>query len=191
MVIPFQAQFGLTGYLVAVRLCKLEAAEISTSCGKYILYLTFHSPFHTIRPKTLLETTDISLSIKMSATMTGVKNGVVIDISGLSFRVGDVDGVVSTSGEFYYQTNQEIAFGIGALQLGSMIGQDVVTFLDLAAAHSKTPPSIDDPGLINRVRLLLSLTDGQGFEKKIVITEKVCKVLLLIRSTPRKKLIAQ
>lgn len=101
--------------------------------------------------------------------MSNIERGVIVDIRGLSFGTDQDATSTSEDGTFDFEANTEVSFWIGSLKLGTTINKKVVTFLDLAAG----PQTVDNPGLINRLRLLMSLSDQQGFEQEIVITNEV------------------
>ncbi|KAH7110926.1 Alpha/Beta hydrolase protein [Dactylonectria macrodidyma] len=105
--------------------------------------------------------------------MAKLSTGVVVDIVGLTFSNAGVTGTVADDGTFQYDPNHVVVFSIGPLQLASTQGKPSITFLDFIA----DAPATDNPKLINRARLLLSLSDGLGFEKKVVITEKIRTIL--------------
>lgn len=95
--------------------------------------------------------------------------GKFFDTVGLSYESGSIKGTTGADGDFQYEPNTDICFSIGTLQLGRTLAKRTVSLLDLAGKN----PDLNDPKLLNRARLLLSLSPGQGFEKKIVIDEKV------------------
>lgn len=96
--------------------------------------------------------------------------GRFVDVAGLDFRSGSLEGTTNTDGEFQYEENGQVSFYIGPLHLGTTYGKPIVTILDCV---EKTDAGLDDPKLLNRARLLFSLTSGLGFEKGIVIDKKV------------------
>ena len=98
--------------------------------------------------------------------------GVFAHTIGLSYQTGAASGTTTDKAEFTYQPGEHVTFSIGSLVLGSCLGKSLVAVSDLV------PAEISDfsPRLVNRARLLFSLTPGQGFEQAIKIDQKVRKV---------------
>lgn len=103
------------------------------------------------------------MPLKMSA------QGIFLDVFGLSYRSGALSGTISSDYQFSYEPGYTVTFSIGGLVLGQSIGKPLITVSDLLPGST----SISDPRLINRARLLYSLTPAQGFEQPIVIDERV------------------
>jgi hypothetical protein len=97
-----------------------------------------------------------------------LKTGVFIDTAGLSYRSGDVEGKTDAKGKFSYIDGEDVIFSIGTIELGRCQGKPQLSVLDLVVN-----PNLESPQLLNRGRLLFSLTTGQGFEKVITLDEKV------------------
>lgn len=95
--------------------------------------------------------------------------GTFLDVVGLTYRCGSVEGTTSKDFEFSYEPGQLVTFSIGSLVLGESIGKPLMTVSSLLLEG--TP--IADAKLLNRARLLYSLAPGQGLEQPIVIDEKV------------------
>jgi hypothetical protein len=113
-----------------------------------------------------------------SQIMFGPLVGKFADVVGLSYRSGILQGTTNSAGEFKYTENEQISFYIGTVYLGSTLGKPLVTILDCVA---EKVVELTDPKLLNRARLLFSLTSGQGFEREIVIDDKVRATLTLLR----------
>lgn len=95
--------------------------------------------------------------------------GVFLDVVGLSYRCGGLEGSTTADYEFSYEPGTVVSFFIGPLVLEETVGKAVVTVSDLVFGE----PSISDPSLLIRARLLYSLTPGLGFERPIIIDAKV------------------
>lgn len=95
--------------------------------------------------------------------------GVFLDVVGLSYRCGVLEGTTGEDYAFSYKPETAVAFSIGPLLLGETVGKPVVTVSDLVSGE----PSISDSRLLNRARLLFSLTPALGFEKAITINDQV------------------
>jgi hypothetical protein len=94
--------------------------------------------------------------------------GTFLDIVGLSYRSGTTQGTTTSGYAYRYEVGHVVTFSIGALVLGESIGKPLMTISDLLPEN--TP--ISDPRLINRARLLYSLSPAQGFEEPIIIDKK-------------------
>jgi len=97
-------------------------------------------------------------------------HGTFLDVVGLTYRCGSVEGTTTDDSKFNYEPSKLVTFSIGNLVLGESIGKSLMTVSSLLPEG--TP--ITNAKLLNRARLLYSLTPGQGFEQPIVIDEKVC-----------------
>jgi hypothetical protein len=95
--------------------------------------------------------------------------GIFLDVVGLSYRCGTTQGTTTSDYAYRYEIGHVVTFSIGALVLGGSIGKPLMTISDLLPEN--TP--ISDPRLINRARLLYSLSPAQGFEEPIIINTKV------------------
>lgn len=96
-------------------------------------------------------------------------HGVFSDVIGLSYLCNSTTGFTATDFVYSYDDGALITFSIGDLVIGQSIGKKLLTVSDLVPAET----SYSDPKLINRARLLFSLTPGQGFEAPIIIDSKV------------------
>ncbi|KAF7193687.1 putative serine esterase [Pseudocercospora fuligena] len=105
--------------------------------------------------------------------MLDIQTGFVVDVEGLRTSIGSSPSVRCHAGYFQYHSGQKTSFWIGDLRLGCSVDCPVVTILDFADG----PRSVQNTRLINRVRLLLSLGDQQGFEKTIVISTQIEQVV--------------
>jgi hypothetical protein len=115
-----------------------------------ITYNTFHPFVQTV-------------SFKMS------KQGVFLDVVGLSYRCGTIKDATDVDCAFHYEPGALVIFSIGTLVIGESIGTPLLTISDLVPANTPT----SDPKLINRARLLYSLTQAQGFETPVTIDTDV------------------
>ncbi|KAF4333247.1 hypothetical protein FBEOM_12946 [Fusarium beomiforme] len=95
--------------------------------------------------------------------------GIFIDIAGLTYQSGSTTSVTSAEFHYSYEPGAEIVFSIGSLVLGKSTGKPVTTTLDLVPADT----AAFHPTIVNRARLLFSLSSGQGFEKPIIIDQTV------------------
>lgn len=101
--------------------------------------------------------------------------GVFLDVIGLSYHCGPIEGTTTEDYAYHYHEGHVVTFSIGTLRLGESIGKPLLTVCDLLPVN--TP--ISDPTLINRARLLYSLTQAQGFEEPITIDTHVGSWTLL------------
>ncbi|PVH84280.1 alpha/beta-hydrolase [Cadophora sp. DSE1049] len=100
-------------------------------------------------------------------------HGTFLDVVGLTYRCGAIEGATAADFAFMYEPGQLMTFSIGSLVLGESVGKPLMTVSGLLPEG--TP--ITETKLINRARLLYSLSPGQGFEKPIVIDDKVTNVI--------------
>lgn len=96
--------------------------------------------------------------------------GTFLDVIGLTYRCGAVEGVTTTEFTFNYDPEVTVRFSIGSIVVGEVMAKPVMTVSDLV---STTSP-LSNQSLINRARLLYSLSPGQGFEQPIAISDRVC-----------------
>ncbi|PKX91316.1 CocE/NonD family hydrolase [Aspergillus novofumigatus IBT 16806] len=91
--------------------------------------------------------------------------GIFPDVVGLSYRSGTHEGVTTDLFKIFYEPGANITFSIGDIVLGESVGKDYISVFDLV------PPGTPafDPKVINRARLLFSLSSAQGFESPVVI----------------------
>lgn len=86
-------------------------------------------------------------------------------VEGAEWFSGDRSGLTDADGGFNYRGRESVRFAIGAVDLGQARGDDIITPLDLADTDN-----IDDPLVLNRARLLLSLDEDQIPSNGIKIT---------------------
>jgi hypothetical protein len=77
-------------------------------------------------------------------------------VQGAEYFTGDDSGLTDVDGGFYYTGRSTVRFAIGAVDLGEAQGDDIITPMDLADSDD-----LDDPLVLNRARLLLSLDADQ------------------------------
>ena len=106
--------------------------------------------------------------------------GVVADIVGLTYSSGNILGITDAHGRYAFDRSATVSFSIGDLLLCTIPAKPVLTFADLSPCHDQ---SLTDPRLINRARILLSLSPSLGFETPIVISDTVCRTELTKGST--------
>jgi hypothetical protein len=91
--------------------------------------------------------------------------GVFLDMVGVSYRSGVIEGTTDVDCAYYYEPGTAVVFSIGSLVIGESVGRPLLTVSDLVPANTST----FDPKLINRARLLYSLTPALGFETPVII----------------------
>jgi hypothetical protein len=97
------------------------------------------------------------------------KRGVFLDVVGLSYRCAAFEGTTDANYVFKYEPDTGVIFSIGSLVIGESIGKSLLTVLDLVPVNTAT----FDPKLINRARLLYSLSPALGFEIPVTIDTNV------------------
>lgn len=97
------------------------------------------------------------------------EEGILSDVAGISYRCGSIQGSTAADCVYRYDPGMVVTFFIGDLIIGESVGKPLLTISDFA---SNDNPEFNSK-LINRARLLYSLTPAQGFETRIVIDTKV------------------
>lgn len=99
---------------------------------------------------------------------TTISTGVFVDsaVGGIDYKTDTQEGTTNEKGEFKYVAGEDITFSIGDLVFPSATAGDKITPLDLAGSTD-----IDDPKVLNIVRLLLSLDQDGNSDNGIFITE--------------------
>lgn len=78
-------------------------------------------------------------------------------VEGLSYSSGDQSGITGTDGTFSYEVGESVTFSVGTVEIGSAIGRELITPVDLTGSNSTMPDTQ------NIVRFLLMLdSDGDG-----------------------------
>jgi hypothetical protein len=95
--------------------------------------------------------------------------GVFLDVVGLSYRCGAIEGTTDVDYTYHYEPGTAVVFSIGSLMIVESIGKSLLTISDLVATNTST----FDTKLINRARLLYSLTPALGFETPVTIDTNV------------------
>lgn len=93
-----------------------------------------------------------------------VKSGVFVDAraSGLGFTSAAGAGVTNANGVFDYAEGRQVEFLLGDISLGSAIGSDILTPVELVPGATGDDLFADPPAVINIVRLMMTLdADGQ------------------------------
>jgi hypothetical protein len=99
--------------------------------------------------------------------------GKFCDVVGLSYATPTQKDDTTSSCEFRYNESEDVSFSIGQLYLGRAPAKSIMGVADLVPAEDRT---LSSAKLLNRARLLFSLTTGQGFERPAVIDEKVREI---------------
>jgi hypothetical protein len=95
--------------------------------------------------------------------------GVFIDspVENLHYQTASSSGTTSMDGEFNYQAGEKIIFSIGDITFPEVEAKAVVTPLDLFSTQN-----INDPSVVNTIRLLQSLDEDANPQNGILIPEK-------------------
>ncbi|KAL3450224.1 alpha/beta-hydrolase [Aspergillus insuetus] len=109
----------------------------------------------------------------MSIAVETPYQGRFSDIIGLTYRYGSVEGEVSAESTFPYEKDKPVGFYIANLKVGEALGKALLSISDLLPAET----AIFDARLINRARLLYSLSPAQGLENPIVIDNKIREIV--------------
>ncbi|UVW33810.1 hypothetical protein NYF23_07090 [SAR92 clade bacterium H455] len=88
-------------------------------------------------------------------------------VEGLSFTSGDQTGVTDSEGTFVYEVGQNITFSVGAVEIGTAAGSDIISPVDLTGSNSTMPDTQ------NIVRFLLMLDSDGDSSNGITISNEV------------------
>lgn len=88
-------------------------------------------------------------------------------VEGLSFISGGQTGITDSSGTFTYEVGENATFSIGAVEIGSVTGSEIVTPVDLTGSNSSMPDTQ------NIVRFLLMLDVDNDSSNGITISNEV------------------
>ena len=102
--------------------------------------------------------------------------GSLIDsaVSGVSFQTsGGSQGLTNNLGTFQYKNNETITFKIGDIKLGTVVGEEIITPVELAGALNTANKTV-----INISRLLQTLDNDNNLNNGIEITDSVRKQLM-------------
>ncbi|MFA5677347.1 MAG: alpha/beta fold hydrolase [Pseudomonas sp.] len=105
-----------------------------------------------------------------SSSSDSTQTGVFLDspVSGLSYAIGSTQQRTDADGRFNYRKGDDLTFLLGGLELGSALGDKVITPLDLVADGSA-----GDPAVLNISRLLQSLDSDGNLNNGIQISEQI------------------
>lgn len=90
-------------------------------------------------------------------------------VEGLRYQTGGRTGETNANGEFEYVAGHTVSFFIGDVLLGSVIGRDIVTPIDLVPEGSGSR----HPKVVNMIRLLQTLDDNGNPDDGIVLSDEV------------------
>ena len=92
---------------------------------------------------------------------TVIKPGTFIDarVAGLGFSSAETAGLTNANGVFDYPEGGQIEFLLGDISLGSTLGADILTPVQLVPGATGDDLFADPPAVINIVRLLMTLDD--------------------------------
>ncbi len=90
-------------------------------------------------------------------------------VEGLNFKTDTQEGVTNKNGRFYYKDNETVNFYLGDIHLGSTVGKETVTPIDLVPEATNE----DHPEVLRICRLLISLDEDGEPENGITLTPTV------------------
>jgi para-nitrobenzyl esterase len=100
---------------------------------------------------------------------SNVLTGVFLDspVGGLNYQTATMSGLTDENGTFMYHEGEAVTFLIGDVMLGSALGNNIMTPIDLV------PGALDEthPTVTNICRLLQSLDQDGNLDNGIMITE--------------------
>lgn len=100
-----------------------------------------------------------------------VSEGVFLDspVAGITYETPSRNGTTTQAGVFTYQQDESVTFSLAGIELGSAVGQPVLTPKDILADAEH----IDDPAVINMSRFLQSLDADGDLTNGIDITPEI------------------
>jgi hypothetical protein len=88
-------------------------------------------------------------------------------VEGLSFTSGDQTGITDSEGTFTYEVGSTVTFSVGAVEIGTVAGGDIISPVDLTGSNSTMPDTQ------NIVRFLLMLDSDGDSSNGITISAEV------------------
>lgn len=88
-------------------------------------------------------------------------------VEGLSYSSGDQSGTTSDTGSFTYEVGETVTFSVGAVEIGTVAGGDIISPVDLTGSNSTMPDTQ------NIVRFLLMLDSDGDSANGITISSEV------------------
>lgn len=109
-------------------------------------------------------------SSNSKSVKTVILDGVFKDsnVSGLTYKSGEENGITNLKGQFSYEEGKNVDFSIGKIELGSGFSQPIMTPLDLVDNGS-----LKSAEVINKVRFLMMLDKDNKPSNGIEISSKV------------------
>lgn len=101
------------------------------------------------------DSTPVTMVEPEPATFTGIFLDSAVE--GLNYATSTTNGITNATGEFTYQTNENITFSLGDIEFPTILAKSVITPLDIIGTND-----INNISVINVLRLLQSLdVDGE------------------------------
>ena len=91
-------------------------------------------------------------------------------VDGITYVINSINKLTSNGGKFTYQTGDSITFKLGNLELGTVIGKEVITPLDMFDDENIT---IFDNRVINMAKLLQSYDSDGNPENGITLSDNI------------------
>ncbi len=106
--------------------------------------------------------------LAIASALDGLRTGVFVDspVAGLNYVTPTVSGVTDADGVFQFREGEAIVFKVGQLALPLAATSEIVTPLDMVSTDD-----VNDPSVVNIVRLLQSLDDDRDPSNGIVIAQ--------------------
>lgn len=98
-------------------------------------------------------------------------DGVFLDsaVEGIFYVSGSVSGYTDATGAFSYEIGNSVSFYIGDVELGSALGESVITPIELVPGATDT----STPRVVNILRFLQTLDDDDDVSNGIQITQAI------------------
>lgn len=104
------------------------------------------------------------------ALSTGLFSGPIV---GLGYQTPTVSGVTGENGEFHYRKGERVAFLVGKVVLGTVMGAERVNVAELVSRVDGNIQKLQDPILTNVARFLQTLDQDGDVSNGITLTPEI------------------
>ncbi|MBN1652364.1 MAG: carboxylesterase family protein [Deltaproteobacteria bacterium] len=94
-------------------------------------------------------------------------------VEGLTYETPTAKGTTDADGKFTYNSNETVSFSIGGFMLGSTVGKEDITTLDLVANAA----DVSDQKVTNLLVLIQSLDEDGNLNTRIKINEATANIV--------------
>lgn len=98
-------------------------------------------------------------------------------VCGIKYETQTICGKTNENGEFSYKTGETVTFSIGSFILGSALGKDLITPVDLVYEVGGNLKKIRNRKVTNIARFIQSLGKVKHLENGIIITDEMIDII--------------